>query len=326
MAKSNVVRPPYDVELGAIISGLPLPGAITVEMIPAVRQGPMSAITVEQVLHGERFSHEEHSVPVEGGNITVSVFRPNRTGSSVGSARSPGVYWIHGGGMVLGTRFLGVSDALEWAEECNAVVVAVEYRLAPENPDPIPVEDCYAGLLWMRDHHDTLGIDLDRLMIAGASAGGGLAAGTALLTRDRDGPRLIAQCLIYPMLDDRCESTSNKQYAADGIWSSASNFMGWTALLGDRRGGSEVSMYAAPARAQSLSGLPTTYIEVCSTETFRDEDVAYASKLWECGVQAELHVWPGGFHASDMMAPTTAISLIQKKTRSAWVYRTLLAK
>lgn len=160
-------------------------------------------------------------------------------------------------------------------------------------------------------------------MIAGASAGGGLAAGTALLARDRQGPALIGQMLVYPMLDDRDETVSSTQFDGVGMWDRASNRMGWTALLCDRRGTDEVSVYAAPARATDLSGLPPAFIDCGSAEVFRDEDVAYASALWGAGVQAELHVWPGGFHGCDLVAPESKLAKAMMAARDAWVARLL---
>ena len=160
----------------------------------------------------------------------------------------PGIYHTHGGGMIMGDRFTGAEVPLEWVERFDAVWVSVDYRLAPEFPDPYLIEDCYAGLVWTSEHADELGIDLRHLIIAGGSAGGGLAAGTALLARDRQGPRLSGQILIYAMLDDRNKTVSANQFGGIGVWDRGSNETGWAAYLGERRGTDEVSIYAAPAR------------------------------------------------------------------------------
>jgi acetyl esterase/lipase len=153
------------------------------------------------------------------------------------------------------------------------------------------------------------------LIIAGSSAGGGTAAGTALLSRDRGGPRLCGQVLICPMLDDRNETISSHQYVEEGSWSRGSNLLGWTCLLGDRRGGDQVSIYAAPARATDLSRLPPAFIDVGSAEVFRDEAVNYASLLWKSEVQAELHVFAGGFHGFDLLVPNAGFSIAAREAR-----------
>jgi acetyl esterase/lipase len=225
--------------------------------------------------------------------------------------------------MIIGNRWLGVVGFLDWAERFNGVIVTVEYRLAPEFPDPYPVEDCYAGLVWTAENAAELGIDPNRLLIGGGSAGGGLAAGTTLLARDRRGPGLIGQLLIYPMLDDRDESVSTRQIDGIGVWDRGSNITGWTALLGGRKGTDDVSIYAAPARATDLTGLPPAFIDCGSAEVFRDEDVDYATRLWAAGVQAELHVWAGGFHGFDMFAPHTAVAQAMLAARDDWVNRLL---
>ncbi|GHH77088.1 alpha/beta hydrolase [Promicromonospora soli] len=315
-------RPPFDPELEATLAllGDQLPPSITPEMIPLLRQGASPFdLSVDDVLAEAGIARRDVTIPGhDGDEIQVSVLsRQGRTGIG------PGVFHTHGGGMILGDRFVGLQHFLRWITEFDAVVVTVEYRLAPEFPDPFPVRDCYAGLVWTAEHADELGIDPDRLIIAGASAGGGLAAGTAMLARDEGGPALAGQVLIYPMLDDRDQTISTAQIDGVGVWDRTSNITGWSALLGDRRGTADVSVYAAPARATDLSGLPPAFIDCGSAEVFRDEDVAYATALWQAGVQAELHVWPGGFHGFDMMAPHTAIAQAMVAARDSWVARVL---
>lgn len=224
---------------------------------------------------------------------------------------------------IVGDNRLGLEQFVAWAEELRAVVVSVEYRLAPETPHPGPVEDCYAGLTWTADHAAELGIDPDRIVIAGASAGGGLTAAVGLLARDRGGPALAGQMLQCPMLDDRNDTPSARQMTGAGIWDSTANRTGWTALLGDARGGPDVSPYAAPARATDLSGLPPTFIDVGSAETFRDEAVAYASRIWQAGGTAELHVWPGGCHGFAALVPRAAISRAAVAAQLDWLRRVL---
>lgn len=318
----TLARPPFDPELEAALALVAdqMPTTLTSEMIPLMRQSPVSGEDQIFVLLDERgFTRRDVTIAGHGGDeITVSVIeKEGRTGTG------PGFFHTHGGGMILGNRWLGVVGFLDWAERFNGVIVTVEYRLAPEFPDPYPVEDCYAALVWTADHAEDLGIDLSRLLIGGGSAGGGLAAGTTLLARDRRGPALIGQLLIYPMLDDRDETVSTQQIDGIGVWDRGSNITGWTALLGDRKGGADVSIYAAPARATDLAGLPPAFIDCGSAEVFRDEDVAYATRLWEAGVQAELHVWAGGFHGFDMFAPHAAVAQAMLAARDNWVNRLL---
>lgn len=312
--------PPFDPELEAILAVVrdQLP-SLTAETIPEFRTMPFNPMELtSDVLSAAGVVRRDLTVAgYEGAEMPVTVL--SRTDHA---GRGPGIYHIHGGGMITGDRLLGPHAMLPWIVEYDAVLITAEYRLAPEFPDPYPVEDCYAGLVWAAGNAAELGIDPDRIMIAGASAGGGLTAGTALLARDRQGPRLIGQMLICPMLDDRDESVSTVQYDV-GTWPRNHNRVGWDALLGDRRGTADVSIYAAPARATDLSGLPPSFIDCGSAEVFRDEDVAYATALWRDGVQAELHVWAGGFHGFDMLAPHTAVAQASIAARDNWAARVL---
>jgi acetyl esterase/lipase len=315
--------PPFDPELAVSLSALAefLPPSLTPDMIPAMRAPLPFDVPVDETIAAAGVVRRDATIAGYGGDeIEVTVLHRE---DHVASTPAPGIYHTHGGGMIIGDRFTGLAQLLPWVAELGAVAVTVEYRLAPEFPDPYPVEDCYAGLLWTAAHAGELGIDLDRLVIAGASAGGGLAAGTALMARDRQGPRLTGQCLIYPMLDDRDATVSTRQIDKIGVWDRTSNITGWSALLGDRRGTDDVSIYAAPARATDLSGLPPTYIDCGTAEVFRDEDVAYASALWAHGVQAELHVFPGGFHGFDLMNPEAQVSKAMTTSRTAWMRHAL---
>jgi acetyl esterase/lipase len=309
--------PPFDVELGAVLAVLKdvMPSTITPDLISAMRNG-VPVPLIDDLLVGRDILHEERSIAVEGGEVVVTIFR--KTDQVAGG---PGIFHTHGGGMIFGDRFTGADEYLNWVEIFDAVVVTIEYRLAPEFPDPTPVNDCYAGLVWMAEHADELGFDAARLVIAGASAGGGLAAGVSLKARDEGGPALAASLLIYPMIDDRNETVSSHQISGLGVWDRGSNDTGWDALLGDRRKTEGVSIYAAPARATDLSGLPPTFIGCASAEVFRDEDVAYATRIWEQGGIAELHVWPGGFHGFDALSPQSQLSIEARSARVAWLQR-----
>ncbi|MFL6000247.1 MAG: alpha/beta hydrolase [Streptomyces sp.] len=320
------VPPPFDPELSAaldLIKDVISPG-LTVDEIDVVRQGAGIEMLADLDLTLDGFFEvEDRSVPGPAGapEISLLICRPAGPGSA-GTGR-PVIYHVHGGGMILGNNRVGVDGPLAWAKELDAVVVSVEYRLAPEHPHPAPVEDVYAGLVWTSEHAEELGGDPERIVIAGASAGGGLSAALALLTRDRGGPRPMGQLLMCPMLDDRNDSPSTYQMAGLGVWDRTANETGWTALLGELRGGPDVPAYAAPARAEDLSGLPPAFLDVGSAETFRDEVVAYASRIWQTGGVAELHVWPGGFHGFDGFAPQAALSQAARAAHLAWLRRLL---
>ena len=314
--------PPFDPELAPAVAGLGTQ-EFTLEMIPAIRRAPaISPVpTVEDYRRGGAFEVTERLVPGPAGapDVSLLICRPTGVTGPV-----PCLYFIHGGGMMLGNnRSGGAPRALEHAEALGAALVSVEYRLAPETPHPGPVDDCYSGLIWTVKHADELGIDPERLIVGGASAGGGLAAAVALLARDRGGPAMRGQLLLCPMLDDRNDTPSSYQMTGLGIWDRGANEVGWTALLGDARGGPDVSPYAAPARATDLSGLPPAFIDAGSAETFRDEDVAYASRIWQAGGDAELHVWPGGFHGFTGMVPDAAISKAAMAAQLTWLRRLL---
>jgi acetyl esterase/lipase len=317
-------HPPFDPELSAALGALPpeLQHSLLPEDIPQWRGGLTDTLPVtDEVLRREgAVELEERQIPGPEGapDLSVLILRPAR-----GSGPWPGIYHTHGGGMVLGNNRVGAEDLAMWVDELGAVGVSVEYRLAPEHPHPAPVEDCYAGLVWTSKHADELGIDPSRLIIAGASAGGGLAAATALMARDRGGPVLSHQILMCPMLDDRGVTPSSQELDNEGVWDRTSNLTGWTALLGDACGGPDVSPYAAPARAQDLTGLPPAFIDVGSVETFRDEDIDYAARLSQAGVSVEFHMWPGGFHGFDMMVPQSALAQIARSTRLAYLRRAL---
>jgi acetyl esterase/lipase len=198
-------HPPVDPELRAVLAGIPAGQRhlMRLEDILARReeQALMLPAVDDALRRGGAVELEERQIPGPAGapDLSVLILRPAH-----GQGPWPGIYHTHGGGMVLGTNRTGADELALWVDEVGVVAVSVEYRLAPEHPHPAPVEDCYAGLLWTGEHCGELGIDPSRLIIAGSSAGGGLAAGTALMARDRGGPPLSHQILMCPMLDDRC--------------------------------------------------------------------------------------------------------------------------
>jgi acetyl esterase/lipase len=211
------------------------------------------------------------------------------------------VVYLHGGGLILGSVDLYEPVVARYVAETGVPMLSVDYRLAPEHPGTTLVEDCFAGLQWLHAHAGELGVDPERIAVMGDSAGGGLAAGVALIARDRATP-LARQLLVYPMLDDRT-TTPDPELAPFASWTYESNVVGWSALLGDALGDDDVSSYAVPAREERMAGLAPAYIEVGELDIFRDEDVDYARRLGAAGVSVELHVHPGAPHGFDRIAP-----------------------
>jgi len=253
------------------------------------------------------------SVP-DGHEVPAIVLLPRHAGGSL-----PVLYHVHGGGLVVGTPFEDLPALVAVGQRLGCALVAVDYRLAPEHPYPAPLDDVYAVLVWLHERARDLGLDPDRIVIGGVSAGGGLAAAATLLARERGGPRLLGQLLACPMLDDRNDSESARQMAGIGAWDRAANQTGWDAYLGADR--SDVPIYAAPARATDLSGLPPMFIDVGSAETFRDEVLSYAARFWACGGDGELHVWAGGAHGFDALVPDAPISERARAARLDWLAR-----
>jgi acetyl esterase/lipase len=315
-----VARPEFDAELKAslaVVGGV-FPPTITPDLIGFMRKSYASP-PIDDTLRERGIGRRDEQVPgYRGDPIIVSILAPPGA-----NELRPAVLFFHSGGLIFGDRFSGADLVLDWVDHHGIVLVSVEYRLAPEFPEPYPREDCYAAGEWVAASAEHLGIRHDRLLVAGASCGGGLAAGFALAARDRGGPRLRGQLLDYPMLDDRGLTRSTTQFDGIGVWDRISNETGWSALLGDARGAPGVSPYAAPARATDLRDLPPAFIDVGTAEIFRDEAIAYADGLWSAGGDAELHVWPGAFHACDIFAPHTALGQGMIRTRNAWVEKTL---
>jgi acetyl esterase/lipase len=316
---TTTTRPPYDPELRATMDLMPTMPPLTVETLPMMRAN-QTAPPIESALSGRPLQYTDYVVPGhDGAEIQVSVIRRSDHQRTDGAA----VYLIHGGGMIMGDRSIGAGKIANWVEEYDIVAATVEYRLAPEFPDPVPVEDCYAGFSWFADQGQALGFDSRRILITGGSAGGGLAAGVTLLARDRKGILPVAEVLDSPMIDDRDATASSQQFSGFGIWDREANAFGWSSLLGDRVNDADVSIYAAPARASDLGGLPATFLDVGSAEVFRDETIEYAQKIWAAGGQAELHVYEGGFHGYEFLAPSAEISTRTLAARESWVKRYL---
>lgn len=232
-----------------------------------------------------------------GAGASMRVYRP---ASPTGAA----LLWVHGGGFVIGTAAQDDALCRAVSEELQVVVASVDYRLSPEHPFPAPLEDCHAGLVALAG---LPGVDRARIAVGGASAGGGLAAGLALLARERGEVAPVFQLLSYPMLDDRTTLRTDLDESAFRVWDQRSNRFGWAAYLGDPARGT-VSGLAAPARHEDLAGLPPAWVGLGDLDLFHDEDLAYAARLRGAGVPCELQVFPGGYHGFDGVEPKAAVS------------------
>lgn len=311
--------PLYDPELLALLEASEDPRESFLPESILTRRAEWIPAPIDEVLAGRPLSHEERTIAgYEGAEITISIIR-----SLQSSANGPGFFHVHSGGMMIGNRFSGIEQLADWVEQFGGTCVSVEYRLAPEHQDPVPIEDSYAALVYTAEHSTELGIDPTRLIVAGMSAGGGLAAGLALMARDRGGPSLAGQMLMCPMLDERNETESSRQFSKLGLWDRESNDTGWNALLGERRHTEAVTIYASPALAPDLAGLPPAFVDVGSMEVLRDEDIEYARRIAAAGGDVELHVWPGAFHGFDFAFPQAELSRRALTARREWLSRIL---
>ncbi len=266
-------------------------------MLPGMRaRPPMFAPTGEDIRRTELVRRTVPG-PKDSPEVGVAIYRP-----AGATGILPCILHIHGGGYVGGSLMSNEAMHRPLAADLSCVIVSVDYRLAPETRFPGAVEDCYAVLAWINANAAELGVDPKRLGVMGESAGGGLAAGLALLARDRGEFSLAFQHLIYPMIDDRTCTTMNPHpHAGEYVWTAKSNHFGWSCLLGQEPGGEGVSPYAAAARATDVSGLPPTFIASGALDLFLEEDLEYARRLVRSGVPVELHVYPGAFHAFQWM-------------------------
>ncbi|UDY25357.1 alpha/beta hydrolase [Nocardioides sp. Kera G14] len=249
---------------------------------------PRAASRVVAVIGAVRGVETAEVIP----GVTVRVHRPTASGPA------PTVLWLHGGGTIVGSAAQDDKWCRRIAAELGVVVVAVDYRLAPEHPYPVPVEDCYAALQWVARQS---WVDATRLAVAGASAGGLLTASVARLARDRGGPRLAAMALAYPMLDDRTGSVrSGRRWL---MWSEQDNVIAWRWYVG-----SGDTNPASPARWTDLAGLPPAWVGVGTSDMLHDEAVAFAPSLVGAGVPTTLEVADGGYHGFDQISPGAAVS------------------
>ena len=300
MSRRDLIDPESREPLDQLLAVMP-GGFNAIPDIVARREAAAQLLAAIDVPPNPNVTHEDRAVPGPEGapDISVRIYRPVNASGTL-----PGVYFIHGGGMILGDVEGESAVAEQVCEQVGAVVVSVEYRLAPEDPHPAQAEDCYAGLVWMANNAAELGFDPDRLAVYGGSAGGGLTIAVVLLARDRGFPAIRFQMPIYPMIDHTNETPSSHEITDIGVWDRKANIEAWDWYLG----GGKPDQYAAPVLAEDLSGLPPAFIDVGTCDLFRDEDITFAMRLMQAGVPCELHVNPGAYHASEVLAPQAALS------------------
>lgn len=305
--------PYYDPEIRAAIEAGPKLGTVKGSTLERVRADRLRANALMQL--SDQVTRTDMMVPgpPDGpGEIRIRVHRP------VGAEGDlPCLYWMHGGGYVLGVPEQDDERFDRWCTRFGIMGVCVQYRLGPEHPYPAGLEDCYAGLKWVKEHGGEIGIDTSRVGIGGPSGGGGMAAALGLLVRDRAEFPIDYQLLIYPMIDDTRTSTTANWTVP--VWDTESNTFGWQSYLGPLFGTDDIPYTAAPSRCEDLSGLPSTYIMVGTLDGFCDEDITYAQRLNQCGVPVELHVYPGAPHGFEGFAPGTAVARQARKDINNWL-------
>ena len=313
-------RPPtrpaaLDPEIAAATEGFALDlSGLDRSTLPALREAVLALLSSLETAEGAETA--DRVVPGKP-DVTIRIHRPQ----APATRPRPCLYWIHGGGYVMGDYRTGDAELTQRCLAFDCVAVSVAYRLAPEHPYPAGLDDCFAGLQWVAGHHAELGIDPARIGLMGPSAGGGLAAGLALRAHDAGGPALAFMALLSPMLDDRQETPSSRRDDA-WTWPPAANRFGWQSYLGDLHGGSP-PVYAAPGRAEDLAGLPPAFVRVGGVDGFVDEDVLFAQRLQQAGVPTELHVYPGAPHGFETIAPDTNVARRARADLEEWLGRML---
>ncbi|MGV9870146.1 alpha/beta hydrolase [Rhodococcus koreensis] len=292
--------PTLDPELAAAVTMLPKVDFADVPAARATLDAMVGSLLADLSFDGVEV--QELTLPGLGDDPDVGIrfFTPENAEGPL-----PLLLWIHGGGFVVGTAASSDPFCVDVVRELGFAVASVEYRLAPETPFPGPLDDCYAALTYIHANADEFKIDPSRIAIGGQSAGGGLAAGTVLRARDEGVAPVAFQLLEIPELDDRLDTASMTAFVDTPMWHRPNAVLSWQYYLGDSYAGPEdpnVSIYAAPARATDLRGLPPTYLCTMELDPLRDEGIDYALGLLHAGVSVELHSFPGTFHGSALLA------------------------
>lgn len=262
--------------------------------------------------YGPRVVVEDHQIDTGSGEIDARVYRP----AEVGQERVA-VLLLHGGAFVGGDLATEHARSLRFAAEAGCVVISPAYRLAPEHSYPHGLLDCYAVLEWIAGHADALHISTQKLVVAGVSAGGALAAALSLMVRDRGGPSIRAQMLLYPVLDDRMATVSMLRFIDTPVWDAANSQKMWRLYLGN----SNPDAYAAPARAESLRGLPPTYLLIAEIDPLRDEALEFGARLLSADVPVDIRLWAGGYHVFDQLLPDAKLSALSLADQISFIRR-----
>ena len=275
-----------------------IPGGFNSISDIAQRRAFVGQLLVEPELD-KNVTMENRLIPGPAGELKIRIYQAKES-----KKPAPAVVYIHGGGMILGGIEVEAATTQMLCAETGATVISVDYRKAPEFPYPCGPDDCYSAAKWVFDNASELGIDVKNIGIYGSSAGGGLALAVVLMARDRKTMNFKYMLPIYPMIDDRNETSSTHEVTEIGIWDRSGNIEAWNWYLG----GKPADSYAAPARAADLTGLPPAFIDVGALDAFRDEDAEFALRLLKSGVACEFRVYPGAYHGSEIFAPEADLS------------------
>ena len=325
MSGTSAPKPVIDPELAEALAALPKgPNGKLMDLtdIPALQQQQrkMAEMMAAQAPPPDpRVAISAIQVPRAGGSeLGLRLYRP-----AGATAALPALAYFHPGGQVMGEGMVNDAYAGGLCLSLDCVLVAVDYRVAPQTPAPGAAEDGFLAYTYLTGHASELGVDSRRVGLAGASGGGAAAAAVALMVRDQGIQPPCLLSLNYAMLDDRNDTPSSHEILDIGIWDRQENELAWKAVLGDRVGAPDLSPYCAPARATDLRGLPPAFIAVGQFDVFRDEDIDFALRLIAVGLPVDLHVYGTAYHSFDFMAPATRLTREFTETWHAFLRREL---
>ncbi|MEU6419636.1 alpha/beta hydrolase [Streptomyces spiralis] len=318
--RRTMVSYPYDPEVDMVVSYAPPLDLTDIAAARELLAQATAGLPPFQPEAGVELTHLDASGAGDNPPVDLYMLRPS--GGPTGQGR-PALLWFHGGGFVLGDARESLPFLDAAVRLTGAIGISVQYSLAPEATFPAPIEEGLAALNWIVAHAEQLGVDPERIAVGGQSAGGAHAAGLALRLRDEGGPKIVFQLLDIPVTDDRLITQSAVEYTDGLVWNTKNAQLSWRAYLGDT--GEPVSPYAAPARAEDLSGLPPAFITVNQFDPLRDEGIEYARRLAHAKVPAELHLYAGTFHGSSGIALAAEVSRRQNSDLVAALGRALAA-